>query len=161
MNIIPVKITALIIVLICTTTLIGCGSENTTKTRDKDETPKKTTYSSKDFDSDDSETSNKVFDDDGIYIEEISDTLSKLGTVTFDYELKSYVLTPNSEYTKLILALVKDPTNYEYLTEWERLSEGIAKVSEICSCCICVKNPANPDAYLLIVGFGEIASSTF
>ena len=102
-----------------------------------------------------------LMDNSGYYKEELSQLLGSIGNVYWNPTLKSYVLNPRGSYRDLIFALVADPTNNKYLSLWDDMADVIAEASDLYSCTICVANPVNAEAHLLIVGFGDILVSTF
>ena len=102
------------------------------------------------------------YDKDGtLYIDILQYYLSDFGYVYWDVNKEYYVLKPRDTYRQVILGLVEYPFNETYLEYWDLVTEMIQMLTEQFPCAVCVANPANPNAYLLIVVIGEVGYTAF
>ncbi len=104
----------------------------------------------------------RPYDKNGtLYQDELADALSDYGTVYWNYSEEYYVLNPRDTYRKVIYGLVADPFNSTYTDYWDLVSIWLQYVTLEYPSAICVANPANPNAVLLIVVMGEVGYSIF
>ena len=101
------------------------------------------------------------YDESGLYEKEITERLSEFGSVYWDVQNNSYVLKPRNALREAIIGLVIDPLSEEYIEYWDFAVETIREVTEKYPCTVCMANPVNADAYLLVVVIGTIGYSAF
>lgn len=176
------KLVSFVMVLAILFSFSGCDKNSSASHRDKDEKYSfskkdeqkasrssktlRTIHSSRTTKSTSTATkttsSARPYDKNGtLYQDELEDALSDYGTIYWNYSEEYYVLNPRDTYRKVIYGLVADPFDSTYTDYWDLVTIWLQYVTLEYPSAVCVANPANPNAVLLIVVMGDVGYSVF
>ncbi len=118
-------------------------------------------YISRSRQSDYTKTDKLPYDEQGLYEDELTYYLGEFGSIYWDTKNNAYILKPRNTLREAIIGLVIDPLNEEYIEYWDYVVETVKYATEIYPCTVCIANPVNADAYILVVVIGTIGYSVF
>lgn len=157
-----------LIVVIFLMSIFGCEKstskervdfrENTSELKKEDALKEKDNSEENEVDDNTHEKDYSELDMSGRYEEDVSEACNGFGTISWNSELKSYVLTPNSKVENLMLGTLGNKRRAEYRELWNEFVDYLTTISNVYSCCICVENPSDNNKHILIVGYGEVAA---